>query len=59
VVVLEVAGSETYLHLTADGDALIARVPSHRRPQTGETVRVSADVDHAYFFDATTGEGLE
>jgi ABC-type sugar transport system ATPase subunit len=59
VLVLEVAGSETFLHLTAGGDMLIARVPSHRRPQTGETVRVSADADHAYFFDATTGEGLE
>ena len=56
---LEVAGSETYLHLVADGDALIARIPSQRRPQTGETVHVSADVEHAYFFDAATGEGLE
>ena len=56
VQVLEVAGSETFLHLVADGDALIARVPSHRRPETGETVRVSADVGHAYFFDAATGE---
>ncbi len=59
VQVLEVAGSETFLHLVAEGDTLIARVPSHRRPETGETVRVSADVGHAYFFDAATGEGLE
>jgi ABC-type sugar transport system ATPase subunit len=58
-VVLEVAGSETFLHLTADGETLIARVPSHRRPETGETVRVSADANHAYFFDAASGEGLE
>jgi multiple sugar transport system ATP-binding protein len=58
VQVLEVAGSETFIHLVADGDSLIARVPSHRRPQTGDTVRVSADADHAYFFDAETGEGL-
>ena len=59
VQVLEVAGSETFLHLVADGDTLIARVPSHRRPETGDTVRVSADADHAYFFDASTGEGLD
>ena len=58
VLVLEVAGSETFLHLVADGDTLIARVPSHRRPETGDTVRVSADANHAYFFDAETGEGL-
>ena len=58
VHVLEVAGSETFLHLVADGEPLIARVPSHRRPEAGETVRVSADLDHAYFFDAATGEGL-
>jgi ABC-type sugar transport system ATPase subunit len=58
VQVLEVAGSETFLHLVAGGDSLIARVPSHRRPEAGETVRVSADLAHAYFFDAATGEGL-
>ena len=59
VEVLEVAGSETFVHLVADGETLIARVASHRRPETGETVRVSADSEHAYFFDAATGEGLE
>jgi ABC-type sugar transport system ATPase subunit len=58
VQVLEVAGSESFLHLVANGESLIARVPSHRRPEVDETVRVSADLDHAYFFDATTGEGL-
>jgi multiple sugar transport system ATP-binding protein len=58
VQVLEVAGSESFLHLVADGESLIARVPSHERPEAGETVRVSADLAHAYFFDAETGEGL-
>lgn len=59
VHVVEVAGSETFVHLVANGETLIARVPSHRRPNTGDTVRVSADDGHAYFFDATTGESLE
>ena len=58
VHVVEVAGSETYVHLVANGESLIARVPSHRRPQTGDTVRLSADPDHAYFFDGATGESL-
>jgi multiple sugar transport system ATP-binding protein len=58
VEVLEVAGSETFVHLVTDGESLVARVPSHRRPETGQTVRVSADSAHAYFFVATTGEGL-
>jgi ABC-type sugar transport system ATPase subunit len=58
VQVLEVAGSETYVHLVADGETLVARVPSQRRPETGEVVRLSADPEHAYFFDAATGERL-
>ncbi len=37
---------------------MIARVASDRRPEIGETVRVSADAEHAYFFDAATGESL-
>ena len=58
VQVLEVAGSETYVHLVADGETLVARVPSQRRPETGDTVRLSADPDNAYFFDAKTGVSL-
>ncbi len=58
VQVLEVAGSETFVHLVADGKALIARVASNRRPEAGETVRVSADSEYVYVFDAATGESL-
>ncbi len=58
VQVLEVAGSETYVHLVADGETLVARVPSQRRPETGDTVLLSADPDNAYFFDAKTGDSL-
>ena len=58
VQVLEVAGSETFVHLVADGKTLVARVPSQRRPETGETVRLSAAADHLYLFDGATGESL-
>jgi multiple sugar transport system ATP-binding protein len=58
VQVIEVAGSETYVHLVADGEALIARVPSQARPSIGDAVSVRADSEHAYFFEAATGERL-
>ena len=58
VNVVEVAGSETFVHLVAEGEALIARVPSQARPSPGDTVRVRAESDHANFFDAVSGERL-
>lgn len=58
VQVLEVAGSETYVHMAANGDALIARVPSHLRPEIGSTVWLGADAEHLYLFDAVTGDSL-
>ena len=58
VQVLEVAGSETYVHLSANGDTLVARVPSQLRPEIGSTVWLSADADHLYLFDASTGDSL-
>ncbi len=58
VQVLEVAGSETYVHLAAKGDTLVARVPSELRPGIGSTVWLSAEANHLYLFDASTGDSL-
>jgi multiple sugar transport system ATP-binding protein len=58
VRVVEVAGSETYLHLAANGSTLIARVGTRLRPEIGSTVGVHADASHVYLFDAATGMAL-
>ena len=58
VRVVEIAGSETYLHLAADGSTFIARVGTRLRPEIGSTMHVLADAKHLYLFDAATGMAL-
>ncbi len=55
VEVVEIAGSETYLHLIAGEHELIARVGPELRPRIGETLRVHAEHEHLHYFDAATG----
>ena len=59
VQIVEVAGNETFLHLTAERSTLVARLGTRLRPAIGSTVLVSADADHLYLFDAATGAALE
>jgi multiple sugar transport system ATP-binding protein len=59
VQIVEVAGNETFLHLTAEGSTLVARLGTRLRPAIGSTVLISADADHLYLFDAATGAALE
>jgi multiple sugar transport system ATP-binding protein len=58
VQVVEVAGNETYLHLSANGSTFVARVGTRVRPEIGSTVLVSADEKTLYLFDAVTGAAL-
>jgi multiple sugar transport system ATP-binding protein len=58
VQVVEVAGNETYLHLSAGGTTLVARVGTRLRPEIGSTVFVGADEENLYLFDAATGATL-
>jgi ABC-type sugar transport system ATPase subunit len=55
VVLVEPAGGDALVHLVAEGERLVARVPSDGRPAVGETVRVSARLEDLAFFDAATG----
>jgi ABC-type sugar transport system ATPase subunit len=56
VEVVEVAGSEAFVHLAAEGHALVARVPAEQRPESGAVVRIGAASTRIYLFDAESGE---
>jgi multiple sugar transport system ATP-binding protein len=58
VQVVEAAGNETFLHLEANGHAMIARTGSEVRPAVGTTVRLDVPRRKAYLFDADSGETL-
>jgi multiple sugar transport system ATP-binding protein len=58
VRVVEMAGSESYVHLDVEGTDLVARVPSEQRPRTGDAVAVQMLAGTAHVFDARTGEAL-
>jgi ABC-type sugar transport system ATPase subunit len=58
VQVVEVAGSETFLHLLAGGERLVARVGLELRPRVGERVRVQIPERRVYLFDADSGRTL-
>jgi sn-glycerol 3-phosphate transport system ATP-binding protein len=59
VELIEIAGSETFLHLDAGGSRFVARVGGEELlPHEGATVWVGADAKHVYLFHAATGESL-
>jgi multiple sugar transport system ATP-binding protein len=58
VQVVEVAGSETFLHLAAGGQRLIARVGVGLRPRVGAQIQMEIPSHRAYLFDADTGTTL-
>jgi ABC-type sugar transport system ATPase subunit len=58
VEVVEPAGSETYLHVRADGLALTIRTGADRRPAVGSLVAVGFAPERAYVFDADSGVTL-
>jgi ABC-type sugar transport system ATPase subunit len=56
--VIEVAGSETFLHLQVEGREIVARVASERHPDIGAVVHVDPAPAVAYLFDAGSGSTL-
>jgi len=58
VALVEMAGSETFVRLTADGAPLVARVPPGQSVAPGSNVRVRIPPDRVHLFDAQTGERL-
>ena len=58
VDLVEVAGSDTFLYLSADQDQMVSRVGPGIRPAVGSTVNVEAPRDHLYVFDAASGSTL-
>lgn len=59
VSVSEYQGNDNFVHLTAAGHDLIARVPPAIYPDPEETVDVFIDPVDVYLFDPDTGESLK
>ena len=58
VEVVEMLGSEKYLHLTADGIALLARVDSRTTARAGERAALIVDTSRLHAFDAETDAAI-
>jgi ABC-type sugar transport system ATPase subunit len=58
VQVVEAAGNETFLHLGANGDRVVARVGPELRPAVGSTVRMRVDDCDVYLFDRDSGAAV-
>jgi ABC-type sugar transport system ATPase subunit len=56
--VVEMLGAEQYVHFTASGGSLTARVPRDRPVRVGETVAFTGSARHLYLFDAESGARL-
>ena len=58
VEIVETAGNETLVHMTAGSETLVARVAPELGVAVGATVRVAASPRNLYLFDAETGATL-
>jgi multiple sugar transport system ATP-binding protein len=58
VELVEPLGSEVYLHGTAAGHPVVARLPPDAPLTSGATVRLAADPARMHFFDGESGEAL-
>jgi ABC-type sugar transport system ATPase subunit len=56
VEVVETAGNETIVHLTAGEATVVARVPPELSLEVGQRARLSLDERDVYLFDADAGE---
>ena len=52
VGLIEPVGSDAYVHLSVDGQSLVARVPADSRPEPGALLGVSLDRAHIHLFDS-------
>jgi multiple sugar transport system ATP-binding protein len=58
VSMVEPLGNETIFHSRVGELAVVMRAPGGASMQPGSSVRLSADLEHAHWFDAETGESL-
>ncbi len=58
VEVVEMLGSEQYVHIDAGGDALTARVPRDQPVKVEQSVTFTAGNSHLHLFDHATGRAL-
>ncbi len=58
VELVELMGSETFLHLRSGAELFIARVDAHEKFQVGQDCRLPVAIDRAHLFDARTGVNL-
>jgi len=56
---VELVGEDAYVHLSLDGHAVLARVPSADRPKPGSTVTIAVRPRDVHLFDGTTGRRVE
>jgi multiple sugar transport system ATP-binding protein len=62
IEIVETAGNETIVHLSAGDETIVARVRPELAPDIGQRARLSAGERDVYLFDADTGvlvRGLE
>ena len=59
IVLVELVGSEAFVHLTVEGATLVARVAAAARPQAGARVDFAVRREDVHLFDRETGRRLE
>ncbi len=58
IEVVEMLGSEQYVHAAVDGGSLTARVPRDRTLKVAQTVTFTAEARHLHLFDHESGRSL-
>jgi ABC-type sugar transport system ATPase subunit len=59
VEVVEPLGSDVFVHGTAAGETVVARLPGGSRVEPGERLALAVDRDRVHRFDTASGERLE
>jgi multiple sugar transport system ATP-binding protein len=54
IELVEILGSETYIHFNINGSSMICKVNGVFRGREGQTIRVKFDLQKAHFFDKDT-----
>ena len=58
VAVVETLGSETLVHIEADGQTIIGSAPGRQIPKIGEPLTLHAPAERLYYFDKATEKAL-
>ena len=58
VEVFEPMGSEVYLHVSVNGEHLVARVDAHTSARPGDIAKLASDMRKVHLFDAETDKAI-